>query len=57
VPDPVRLLFEVNEAWRALEHGRAGLQRGVDPLAESERLAGAWRRLHELTRYAFPEKK
>jgi len=48
VPDLSALLFEI-DAWRAMHHGRTGVQPDADPVRESERLAAAWR--------AFPKTK
>ena len=35
-PDLSLLLFEIADAWRAMEHGRTGIQPDVDPVRESE---------------------
>jgi serine/threonine protein kinase HipA of HipAB toxin-antitoxin module len=56
-PDLSALLFEIEDAWRAMEHGRSGMQPLVDPIRESERLAAAWRALDEFARSAFPVEK
>ena len=53
-PDPIALLFEANDARRALEHARCNVQRAVDPMRESQHLADAWRTLADLARKAFP---
>lgn len=49
-PDLSAMLWGVNDAWRALDHGPTGVQRDVDPERESQRLADGWRRLAELAR-------
>lgn len=57
VPELATLLFEIDDTWRAIEHGRAGVQPAVDPVRESERVAAAWRALDEYARSAFPTEK
>jgi hypothetical protein len=57
VLDLAALLFEIDDAWRAMEHCRSGIQPGVDPLRESEPLAAAWRALDEFARQSFPTMK
>ena len=56
-PDLSALLFEIDDAWRAMEHGRNGVQPAVDPTRESERLAAAWRALDAFAQRAFPQTK
>lgn len=53
LPDVALLLFDIADAWRALQHGRTGLQPAVDPVHESQRLAAAWRALDEYSRRVF----
>ena len=45
-PDLTALLVEAEDALRAIRHGNAGLQRDMDPAAESQRLADAWKAIY-----------
>ena len=44
-----------SEAYRAIEHGRSGVQQGVDPPEEAQRIVDAFAALRELRRQAFPD--
>jgi len=57
VPDVTSLLFEIDDVWCAMHHGRNGVQPDVDPVRESERLAAAWHALDAFARRAFPDAK
>ncbi len=54
-PDLTCLLFEANDAWRAVDQHRTGAGPQPHPAESAERFAEAVRRLDELGAAAFPE--
>ena len=52
--DLTALLSEAEDALRAIRHVSAGIQRDMDPAAESQRLADAWKAIYEPAEQAYP---